>query len=224
MNLQELMRRAGMWRGGELPPLATRPSGFAALDAILPGGGWPRAGLTEILSAASGIGALRLVTPLLAAASSEGGWIVWIDPPYAPYAPALHARGINLDRMLIVDLPTAAVRGSRHGQNGASDGADEILWACEQALRFADCAVALMWLDAATADLPLRRLQLAAEAGATCGIVFRPATCAARPSPALLRLALEAGATNAQEAPAELDVRLLKARGPYRGAGCRLVV
>ena len=32
MTLQELMQRAGMWRGCELPPLATHPTGFAGLD------------------------------------------------------------------------------------------------------------------------------------------------------------------------------------------------
>ncbi|MEQ8231434.1 MAG: translesion DNA synthesis-associated protein ImuA [Gammaproteobacteria bacterium] len=218
MNLQELMRRAGMWRGGELPPLATHPSGFAALDAILPGGGWPRAGLIEILSATTGIGALRLVLPLLAAASREGGWIVWVDPPYLPYAPALATHGIDLDRVLIVDLP------AQGGHRGDGGNTDEVLWACEQALRFADCAVALMWPGAATASLPLRRLQLAAEAGATCGVVFRPADCAAQPSPAPLRLALEAVAPAAQDVPATLNIHLLKARGAHRGSACRLVI
>ena len=208
------MHRAGIWRGAELPPLATRSSGFAALDAILPGGGWPRAGITEILSATTGIGALRLVLPMLAAASRDDGWILWIDPPYVPYAPALQAHGVDLERILIIDLPAAT---------GAA-GEDEILWACEQALRFADCAVALMWLGAAVRSLPLRRLQLAAENGATSGIVFRPARCAGQASPAPLRVAIEAADAQGAGASAALDVRLIKARGVHHGAACRLVV
>jgi len=213
MTLQELMQRAGMWRGGELPPLATHPTGFAGLDAILPGGGWPQAGLVEILTASSGIGALRLVLPMLAAASRAGDWIVWVDPPHIPYAPALDAGGVALSRVLLVDLPT---RSTASGED------DEILWACEQALRFADCAVALMWLGATTPALPMRRLQLAAEAGATTGIVFRPATCAAQSSPALLRLALETPAGEEGSTPLALEVKVIKARGTHHGARCRL--
>ena len=213
MTLQELMQRAGMWRGGELPPLATHQTGFAGLDAILPGGGWPQAGLVEILTASSGIGALRLVLPMLAAASRAGDWIVWVDPPHIPYAPALDAGGVALSRVLLVDLPT---RSTASGED------DEILWACEQALRFADCAVALMWLGATTPALPMRRLQLAAEAGATTGIVFRPATCAAQSSPALLRLALETPAGEEGSTPLALEVKVIKARGTHHGARCRL--
>ena len=38
------------WRGGDCAPEpASVPTGFAALDAVLPGGGWPGAGLTEML-------------------------------------------------------------------------------------------------------------------------------------------------------------------------------
>ncbi len=213
MTLQELMQRAGMWRGGELPPLATRPTGFEGLDAILPGGGWPRSGLIEILTASRGIGALRLVLPMLAAASRDGDWLVWVDPPHIPYAPALDAGGVVLDRVLLVDLPA---------RSGAGGEDDEILWACEQALRFADCAVALMWLGAAIPTLPLRRLQLAAEAGATTGIVFRPAACAAQSSPAVLRLALGTPAGDEGATPLALEVEVLKARGTHHGARCRL--
>lgn len=43
---------AALWRGDQLgaPVSAVWPSGFAALDAQLPGGGWPGHGLTEILT------------------------------------------------------------------------------------------------------------------------------------------------------------------------------
>lgn len=212
MTLQELMQRAGMWRAGELSPGRGCPTGFAELDALLPDGGWPRTGLTEILATAPGIGALRLLLPALARLSRDGGWLIGVCPPYVPYPPALREHGLDLDRLLIVELPEA----------GAGERA-QALWACEQALRFSDCAAALLWLGEAE-PLHLRRLQLAAEAGASWGIVFRPARFAAQPSPAPCRLLLEPvpGLAAAAAGAAGLQVTLLKARGGRHGAQCRI--
>lgn len=210
MSLDELMRCAAIWRGGELSPLATRPTGFAGLDEILPGRGWPQTGLTEFYAATAGLGALQLVLPALAALSRLGHWVIWINPPHVPYAPALDAYGFDLARLLVVELSE---------QSGAAP--DERLWAYEQALRFTDCGAALAWFgDVPT--LQLRRLQLAAEAGATWGLAFRPTQAAARASPALLRLMLEAGTTDPEAAPATLEVTLLKARGGRTGRRCQL--
>jgi hypothetical protein len=209
MKLEEVMRRAGIWRAGELPADAGMPTGFAALDSLLPGGGWPRAGLTEILAAAPGIGAVRLVLPALARLTRAGHWVIWVAPPHIPYAPALNAHGLDLGRVLVVELPDAA------------DGAGETLWAYEQALRFADCAAALYWVDE-LAHLRLRRLQLAAETGRTWGILFRPQRCATLPSPAPFRIALEACTDAGAPVAARLQVTLLKARGAHGGARCLL--
>ena len=66
-SVAELVRLPGVWRGGELEH-AVQPSvatGHARLDAELPGGGWPAAGLTELLLEAPGSGELRLLAPLL---------------------------------------------------------------------------------------------------------------------------------------------------------------
>ena len=215
MNLHELIRRAGVWRAGELSSEAGLGTGFEALDSLLPGGGWPRTGLTEILSTATGIGALRLLLPALARLSREGGWLIWVCPPHVPYSPALRDYGVDLARVLIVELPEIA--GRTHTQ---------ALWACEQALRFTDCAAALLWLEDAS-HLQLRRLQLAAVAGATWGLVFRPARFAAQASPAPCRLLLEPAQDNSTAVPvvpSPLEVTLLKARGGHHGAHCRLEV
>ena len=216
MSLQELMQRAGIWRAGELPLVAVQPTGFRALDKALPGGGWPQTGLTEILSATLGIGALRLVLPALARLSQQGHWIILVNPPHVPYSPALHDEGMDLSRMLIVDLPAAS-----------QPARTEILWAYEQALRFADCGAALLWLEDAT-PLHLRRLQLAAETGATWGVVFRPPRFAAQSSPALLRLRLDASGDGQigshGSLRSEIDVTLLKARGARCGARYRVTM
>jgi len=214
MNPEELMRRAGVWRAGELSAAVGLPSGFAALDALLPGGGWPRAGLTEILSSATGIGALSLVLPALARLSAAGHWIVWVAPPHVPYSPALRAHGIELARMLVVELPE---------QSAAGDAGEQVLWAYEQALRFNDCAAALLWLERAS-RLALRRLQLAAEAGRTWGIVFRPRQYVDEASPAPFRLVLEAAEATARGDQDRLRVTLHKARGGRGGGQCELAL
>lgn len=200
------MRRAGLWRAGELSAEAGLPTGHAALDALLPGRGWPRVGLTELLAPAVGIGALRLVLPALATLAGGGAWVVWVAPPFVPYPPALRAQGLDLARVLIVDLPALPAAGE--------DG----LWVCEQALRFTACGAALMWLDDVE-PLWLRRLQLAAEAGRTWGLLFRPERHARQPSAAPCRLLLEP----VPAATEELRVTLLKARGGRHGAHCQLV-
>ena len=155
-------RRCGV--GAAAPRWKLSPPGFAALDAGLPGGGWPRHGLVEILTPQPGVGELYLLLPALAALSRlmPARWCTWVSPPHEPFAPALEAHGVALDRMLIVrtHLP---------------------LWAHEQALRSGACEVALAWLPRAS-PRAMRRLQLAAEQGRALGVlVSQPAIRAAKP-------------------------------------------
>ena len=187
----ELDQHPGIWRGSELartsrPGIAT---GFAALDAELPGGGWPCGALTEILPQHEGIGELRILGPALARLASQGKLIAWIAPPHLPYAPAFAAAGIDLARVLIVKT--------------TKDG--DSLWAAEQALRSAACGGVLAW----PRDIrfpQLRRLQLAAEDGRCLALLFRPTQAAREPSPAVLRIALATSAGG-------LALSILKRRG-----------
>ena len=102
--LAAILSHPAIWRGNQVsrvdkPSVAT---GFAQLDAELPGGGWPTAALTEILPQHEGIGELRVLGPALATLSRRGRWLAWIAPPYLPYAPALQAAGIDLARLLFI--------------------------------------------------------------------------------------------------------------------------
>jgi hypothetical protein len=118
--LSEVLSHPAIWRGGDCAPEpAALPTGYSALDAVLPGGGWPQGALTEILLEREGIGELRLALPALSTLTREGRAVVWIAPPYRPYAPALAASGIDLARLIVV-------RGR---------DLRESLWAYEQALR-----------------------------------------------------------------------------------------
>ena len=181
----------GIWRGAELarPACPGIASGFAALDAELPGGGWPCGALTEILPQHEGIGELRILGPALAQLAAQGKFIAWIAPPYLPYAPALAAAGIDLARVLIVKT--------------AKDS--DSLWAAEQALRSAACGGVLAW-PRDIRYIQLRRLQLAAEGGRCLAVLFRPTQAAREPSPAVLRIALATAAGG-------LALSILKRRG-----------
>lgn len=178
--LATLLANPAIWRGGDCAPEpAALPSGFGALDAVLPGRGWPGAAITEITLAREGIGELRLTLPALAAVQHDvaraGRDVVWIAPPYQPYAPALVAAGIDLARLFIVRSTTP----------------QEALWAYEQALRAPECGAAFAWL--ATSDQrALRRLAVAAREGRTFGVLWRRPGQHAQALSAALRLHLEA--------------------------------
>jgi hypothetical protein len=193
MNVDTLLDRAQVWRGGELPPTAgpSVSTGFPDLNALLPGGGWPQGSLTEILSPTEGLAGLRLMLPALARLGHSRRWLAWVAPPCVPYAPALAAAGIDLSRVLLVH-PRAE---------------NDALWAVEQALRSGTCSAVLAWIAGAEMRI-LRRLQLAAEAGHSWGILFRPDWAGRQPSPAAVRLQL---------APTHhgCDVQILKRRGGW---------
>lgn len=192
-KLARLLEHPTIWRGrssAAYPP--GLPSGFAALDAFLPGYGWPRTGLIEILVSRFGSGELYLLLPALAALTRArcARWCVWVAPPLMPFAPALVSQGIVLDRVAVV-------------------GGARPLWALEQVLGSGACDVALAWARPRCAR-EIRRLQLAAERGRTLGVLFRPRRAARETSPAVLRLALEPLA-------AGVRITLLKGRGAMRG-------
>ncbi|NIV75656.1 MAG: translesion DNA synthesis-associated protein ImuA [Gammaproteobacteria bacterium] len=172
-------------------------TGVAELDERLPDGGWPLGALTEVLCAGEGIGELRLVLSALAELSRRERWIVWVNPPYVPYAPALVGRDMDLSRVLVV-----------HAQ------ATDALWAAEQALRSATCGAVLLW-SSITEGRSLRRLQLAAEHGGSWGVLFRGHQAASQPSPSALRLRLAPTSRG-------LEVEILKCRG--RAPAAPLVV
>lgn len=218
MTLEELMRRARLWRAGEASAEGGLPTGFATLDAMLPGGGWPHPGLIEILAARPGIGALRLLLPALAALGRLQQWLIWVAPPHQPNAPALEAAGLELSRVLVIEVGDTPAAGARGRSSRQQTAAEREFWAFEQALRFTDAGAALYW-PGALAPLALRRLQLACEAGGTLGVLFRSVDCAAQASPAALRLLL-----NPVPGSSEIAVEVLKCRGSLRARECRLAL
>ncbi|MBK5914928.1 translesion DNA synthesis-associated protein ImuA [Rhodocyclus purpureus] len=202
VHLDDILARADVWRGDALAaaPQPGVASGFAELDAELPGGGWARGALTELLPTRTGVGELSLLLPALAQVSEdELAWVVCVAPPHPLHAPALAQGGVALERLLVVGAP---------GRDAA--------WSCARALATEGVGAVVAWLPAADATL-LRRLHLAAEGSRALFFVFRPGACAATASPAPLRLQIDGEGE-------QLRVSILKRRGGGRPAPLSLAI
>jgi len=190
-----------LWRGSEIKRyregVHSLPTGYQALDEVLPEKGWPCGALVDFIlpqhqkRALHGVGELSLLLPVMCQLHVQDKWLLWVDPPYIPYAPALQSAGLNLDRLSLI-----------YNKIGQSNK----IWVMEKALRTAGCGMVLCWIDA----IPMaasRRLQLAAEQSGATGILFQTKTVTA--SVASLRLKLK-------PLPRGLLVEIIKARGASR--------
>ncbi|NND64942.1 MAG: SOS cell division inhibitor SulA [Gammaproteobacteria bacterium] len=210
--IQKLLQQSSVWRGKthqEQVAWPTLSTGFAELDDHLPGRGWPQASVTEFLIDVYGLGELQLLLPALkklintdqadiegrstGPSAAETSKIAFINPPYWPYAPALEAAGLSLEQILLMVID--------RDQNP-----DLSLWTAEQLARHADCKAVLLWPKQLQTG-QLRRLQLAAEAGNTWLIVFRPLSAQSQSSSATLRLSLSVNAVS------EKQLHIIKVRG-----------
>ncbi|WP_426086073.1 translesion DNA synthesis-associated protein ImuA [Janthinobacterium sp. PSPC1-1] len=183
-----------LWRASQLGQGATRclDTGFAALSAQLPGGGWPSGSLIDLLVQQAGSGELRLLAPALA--QLPGLPIVLLQPPHPPQALALAAQGLAPSQLLWLK----------------SAGSKDALWAAENILRSGSCGALLFWQSHVRAD-SLRRLHLAAQGGNTLFCMLRPLHGAQDASPAPLRLSV-------RPADGGIEIGFIKRRGPQRDA------
>jgi protein ImuA len=209
-----LPQMAILWRAHQLSPptSAFTASGFAALDAELPGSGWPHRALTELLLPHPGLGELRLLVPALAriagaddSSAESGRSVMLFDPPAVLCGSALVQLGVDAQQLLVV-----------HGREGARATAAlrrllssaDLLWALEQALKSGHVGAVLAWLPQRLKADALRRLQLAAQSHDGPAFLFREVDARVKPSAAPLRLLLQGAGID------RLSVRVLKRRGP----------
>ena len=202
-----------LWRGNSLGRTAdpVLPSGFTALDAELPGGGWPLRAVTELLTPQAGALEWRLLAPAL-----RGWWagqalpgrpgtppgrrarqpaapalrsLLLINPPHTPHLPGLQGLGLPASALVWVAAGTPA----------------EALWAAEQAIK--SHVAVLAWLPEARPE-QIRRLQVGALGSDAPAFLVRPERMGMQSSAAPLRLVVRPGEGWG------LDVHLLKRRGP----------
>lgn len=191
-ELNTLIRHHRLWRAGQHRTSAASeglPTHHEPLDEALVWRGWPPHGLIEVF-ADPGQGEVSLFLPSLQARMAQkGGLMLWVCPPFRPYAPALQLAGLDLARQWVIPHASPA----------------DALWATEQALRSGLCAGVLGWFRRLDGT-GLRRLQLAAEEGRGIGLLFRPLQALQQPSPAVLRLQI-------QRTAGHLQVRICRQRG-----------
>lgn len=146
--------------------------GLPAVDAHLPAGGLA-GGCVHEIAGDSGSGSNSGSATAFAAALAGRAQrlhrppVVWIAPRIGQreslYGPGLAAFGLDPAALIVVRVPA-------HGRNGAA----QALWAMEEALRTPAIGAVCAEIDAV--DLTAsRRLQLAAEAGDTFGLLLRGA-------------------------------------------------
>ena len=211
LSVNHLMNQGQVWRasyGVEGVEKAAHPTGFETLDELLPGKGWPKGELTELLYSQEGTGELTLLLPLLRQLSShqqESAAVahqtssllaLWVDPPHCPYGPSFTRAGIDTTRMKVV-------RSQRFAER---------LWVLEQALRSGCCQVVLGWLPKGN-EKAIRRLQVAVQEGQCHGFLLRPSRAKDDSSPAPNRLHVKPDTKSTAERSVSIDV--LKRRGGW---------
>ncbi|MDD2919060.1 translesion DNA synthesis-associated protein ImuA [Rhodoferax sp.] len=163
-----------VWRGSEAVQAGQSvvSSGFAALDAQLPCGGWPCNALTELLQPQPSLCEWRLLAPALAGLAAGGGHILLVGPPKRPHMPGLVKLGITEKSIVWIAADTSAER----------------LWCTEQLVKANPRGGAILaWLPRARAE-QLRRLQVHAQACDCPVFLFRPEAAQLDASPAPLRV------------------------------------
>lgn len=188
---------AAIWRGHQVgaPVSGTVPTGWPALDAELPGGGWPRHAVTEILQAQPGIGEWRLLAAALRTVVSAGRTIVVVGPTRRPHLPGLRRLGLDDEHLVWVKTDTPAQR----------------LWTTEQLVKGNACGAVVAWLPQARQE-QIRRLQIGAQSCEGPVFLCRPAAAAFEASAAPLRVQVGV------DVDWQLRVRILKRKGSTHDA------
>ncbi len=155
-------------------------SGSAAIDQMLPAGGYHRGTIIEWISnVGSSAEFLSLTTAREAAL--DGGALVVVDFEGHFYPPAAAAIGINLGNLIVL-----RPAGPCDESDTRDLEPDDFLWAIDQSLRCS--AVAAVWSklpdfeDSQSGQRWLRRFQLSAESSGCLGLFVRPLSACGGPS------------------------------------------
>ena len=183
-------------------------SGSAALDELLPDGGFRPGQIVEWLTAESGSGAamwginaaINSLTPESSSRNlssspqsqpSKSQSIAVIDNDQTFYPPAAASLGLDLQQLLVIQPRNHA----------------DTIWAIDQTLR---CPrIAAVWADIQRLNAKeARRLQLAAEEGGTLGMFIRPLMARNQPSWADIQIQVEPLPTPERPKPTNLNASL----------------
>ena len=195
-----LVHSAAMHAQSQASISAVLPSGHKAIDALLPGGGWPQGALVELIqSGTDSLAPTQAVCSVLLPALCQlqqvpagssasahyegaycgGSYVAWVGAvaqsslgqSLSLFGPTLAAKGLDVSRLI----------GVQHACDTAK------AWAAQELLRCADVAGVVVSLAQADAHM-LRRLHYSAAQHGKHLWAIRPAHAAAHASPAVLRL------------------------------------
>lgn len=195
----ELME--AVWRADQLGHARTSAvsTGFAALDAQIPEGGWPCGCLIEILQPQPSVLEWRLIGPSLHPLLQGGRAVVVVGPPKPLHLPGLRHLGIEEQQLSWV----------------VANAPSQRLWATEQLLRANAAAAVVTWMPQARPE-QLRRLQVLAQACEGLVFICRPLAARHDPSPAPLRVVAR------PLVDWQIEVQIVKRRGPAQEAPLQL--
>lgn len=191
------LQRLDVWRADDFQRVdeSTTASGWGELDGELPGRGWPRGCLVELLGAQPSSAEFRLVGSALKRVSDGNGQVAFVGPPKPIHAPGLCQLGLDPRQIIWLDAQQPAER----------------LWVTEQLIRSNKGGAVFAWLPQARAN-QIRRLQVAAQGTDGLFFAWRPNAARHEASAALLRVSVSLAC------PWELEVHILKRRGPAHTA------
>jgi len=219
-----LLERLGILQGtgAMLPSAAVLSLGWPELEKVLPDRGLPR-GVTELASPPAKpitkAGALRGGATSIAIAAARAvhaadarAWCAWITPSDAPslYAPALDKEGVDLERLLVVRPPSAAL--ARTAIKVMASGAFDLV--VIDAQNGLDGRLGGPKRIKTDGSVVVRKLALASEEkGATCLVLTNAYESRATPWPVALRVEVE-------RRPEAIAVRVTKDRRGRSSSPC----
>jgi hypothetical protein len=200
--LDQLLRRPDIWRGHahhfSAGGTAGASTGYAELDGALLHRGWPYGALTEICQATYQAEFTLLSPGILL----SPGYVVLLNPPSQPFVHALIQRGIDLDRLVVVE---AASRS-------------EFLGCYTELARASSCSTVVGWQPReAMTYTDVRRCALAVDGSNGLYWLVRPSTVQQQSSPAGLRLF-------SKLTPDGLEVTVFKQKGWLKQSGRPIVL
>jgi hypothetical protein len=206
--VEALRREIAKWEGARrLDQEAPVSSGAAAIDRLLPAGGFHRGTLVEWLAAGDGSGVESLALVAAREACRDGGALVVLDRAGDFYPPAAVRLGIEPQGLIVVRVANEA----------------DHAWATDQVLRCPAVAAVVAWPERLEAKT-FRRLQLAAEQGGSLGLLIRPERVRHEPSWADVRLLIEPLPTSSPVGDRRLKVQLLRSRGGASGGSVEVEI
>lgn len=177
MNTAPKLHHLNAWDRPSGRPLSRIVStGCAALDEMLPDGGWPKHGVVEVIVPDDRVEAMDLVLPALRKLVRQGRCLAMVTPPFSARSRLFMDSGINANKVLQVNP---------HPGRSA-------LWTVESMLETGNFTAVLAWPECDT-ELMDKRLQMATARGKSLCILFRREKHAGYRSGIDVRLRLDVG-------------------------------